>query len=106
MLIKMNFVIGIVRWFELLFTKPFIVALRFCKKLFTEYPRIAASVCSLFYKKQLLQRVTSDFLQQVTSVTSNKQNVQRETSDSTRSNEQPVNFNKQRAMSKKLHLFK
>ena len=106
MLMKMNFLIDIVQWFELLFRKPLIVSLRFSKKLFTEYPRIVASVCFLFYNKHLLQRVTSHFLQQVTSATSNKQNVQRETSDSTRSIEQIVNFNEQQTMSKKLHLLK
>ena len=47
----------------------------------------------IFCKEQLLQRVTSDFLQRATSATSNERILQRVTSDSTTSNKQRVNFN-------------
>ena len=43
--------------------------------------------------KRILQRVTSEFLQRTTSATSNKRILQRVTSDFTTSNEQRVNFN-------------
>ena len=44
--------------------------------------------------ERILQRVTSDFLQRATSTTSDEQILQRTTSDFTTSNEQRVNFNK------------
>ena len=47
----------------------------------------------IFCNKQLLQQVTSDFLQRATSTTSNEQILQQATSDFTTSNEQQVNFN-------------
>ena len=47
----------------------------------------------IFCNEQLLQRVTSDFLQRATSTTSNERILQRVTSDFTTSNEQRVNFN-------------
>ena len=47
----------------------------------------------IFCNEQLLQRVTSDFLQRATSATSNKRILQRVMSDFTTSNEQGVNFN-------------
>ena len=47
----------------------------------------------IFCNKQLLQRVTSDFLQRITAATTNEQILQRVTSDFTTSNEQRVNFN-------------
>ena len=46
-----------------------------------------------FCNEQLLQGVTSDFLQQETSATSNERILQQVTSDFTTSNEQRVNFN-------------
>ena len=44
----------------------------------------------IFCNEQLLQRVTSDFLQRATSTTSNERILQRITSDFTTSNEQRV----------------
>ena len=58
----------------------------------------------IFYNKELLQRVTSEFLQQATSATSNERILQRVTSDFTTSNKQQVNFKEKRATSEKLHL--
>ena len=43
--------------------------------------------------EQLLQRVTSDFLQRATSETSNEQMLQVVSSDFTTSSDQRVNFN-------------
>ena len=43
--------------------------------------------------KRIFQRITSDFLQRVTSATSNERILQRVTSDFKMSNEQRVNFN-------------
>ena len=50
-------------------------------------------VTSATSNKRILQRVTSNFLQRAAFATSNKQILQRITSDLTRSNEQRVNFN-------------
>ena len=47
----------------------------------------------IFCNEQLLQRVTSDFLQRATSTTGNERILQGVTSDFTTSNEQRVNFN-------------
>ena len=58
----------------------------------------------IFCNEQLLQRVTSNFLQQATSATSGERISQQVTSDFTLSNEQRVNFNEQRATREKLHL--
>ena len=49
--------------------------------------------------EQLLQRVTSDFLQRATSETSNEQMLQVASSDFTTSSDQRVNFNEKRATS-------
>ena len=46
-----------------------------------------------FATSDFLQRVASESLQRVTSVTSNKRILYQETSDFTTSNEQRVNFN-------------
>ena len=55
----------------------------------------------IFCNEQLLQRVTSDFLQRATSTTSNERILQRVTSDFTTSNEQRMNLtsNEQRVKS-------
>ena len=47
----------------------------------------------IFCNEQLLQRVTSDFLQRATSATSNKRILQRVTSDFTTSTDHGVNLN-------------
>ena len=50
----------------------------------------------IFCNEQLLQRVTSDFLQRATSTASNEQILQRATSDFTTSNEQQATSEKLR----------
>ena len=54
----------------------------------------AAFVVLFMSNEQILQRVTSDFLQRATSATSNEQVLPRAMTDFTRSNEQWMNFNK------------
>ena len=59
----------------------------------------------IFCNEQLLQRVTSDFLERTTSARSNEQILQRVTSDFTMSNNERVNFNEERATCKMLRSY-
>ena len=59
----------------------------------------------IFCNEQLLQRVTSDFLERTTSARSNEQILQRVTSDVTMSNNERVNFNEERATCKMLRSY-
>ena len=61
-------------------------------------------VTSATSNERILQRVTTDFLQRAASAMSNEQILQRVTSDFTTSNKQRVNFNEEQTTSEKLRL--